>query len=1440
MDGRILTIAVFLFVVMVAAKNGISVHEDARGSEFVFAFPTQSHPPRDYEPSLQITSVSDTTVSINISFPYLDDDDTIVTEVLPGQFIIVDLPQEVMAVPKEHYQRGTVFVQTDGDIFVVAIAYIESAPNLASFNILPTSALNREYVIVDWPSSADYYRAEFVITSLHDETNIRYILTSTPIIPGSPREAVIQLQRYETVQFQVDKTTGRSLSGSRIWSDKPISIVAGCECADVPLLPITSCDYVAVHLIPFEKWGLFYSLAPFGGRERSGYFVRIVAGRDDTLVTIGNSYGQILLNAGKVYEQRILTENIITIAGTKPIFVVQYAPSHHIDDVGDSLMLIVPPIEQYINEVISFAVFDSTAYRIEADYISIHTECDNIDDLLLDGLPLDDSWKMLRDDDAIMCAAQNTINSSQSVYNISHLSSDARISAMLYGFGKSLNAVSYGHAAGFGLENITCTVFDDDTNSTEEVLCLIVGPVDIRCANNATGYTEPGEKYGLVSWPPVTANGSSGYISVTCDHRNGGKFDLGHTRVVCVATEFGHARANCSFQVTVIDIESPVITDCPSDKCDFAFENDKVPIDWEEPHCEDNSGECNLTTDSQPGDMFSFGDATVSYLANDGSNNEASCNFTVTIIPRCRPGETNTPGVGNFTWPDATVGETVESIEKCPISTINRGLGYGKRTCDHDTVKGALYKLPVFESVDEPCGSEDGDLDVDELAKVFHTPVAESNVEEVAEALVNVTNNQDSATTAEITSVSTTIQNIVSVGSASSEVTSSVINTVDNLLIATSEPPQENKTQASNSSSQIIRSLEKQIALTLLEEGPVKVVNRSIAVQSLPVNETTSKLGLGFFTTSSTLIDLEIEDVSTFVNQSHTATDKMIQSSISLPSSLMSEDPSGVNVSFLVFQHDTLFVSQNLFQSDDMDLVGAVISADVYGVNTSNLTEPVRIELFPFKRCITESNVNSTRCVTWDFTLRDGIGDWSEEGCEFVEFKDGRVVCQCYHLTNFAAIAGKSIRSTPLDIISIVGCSLSLASVTIMLGIFLYFRKLRQSQPRQIIIQLCISLFCLYLTYIVLFSIDKHSSYDPKCPIEPATWQCRTLAVFLHYFTLTTLMWMGVEAQMLYRLLVIVFGQGSSSSFFKYACMCAWGIPMIIASITLGVGWNDYKHLKNCFISDGLLYLSLAIPIALVLGHNLVVFILVLRSLLKSRAEGNVKKDKSPELWRRLRQAICITLLLGLTWVFGIFAIKSAEEFFSWLFVLFNAVQGTCIFIVFCVLQDDVRMTLAPYFKWAKVPEFSAFSRSPSTVEESQSGYRERYISHSDVSADIARFNPTSTDSKSDGVATDGAGGASPSNLTSIEEELPSKPTAKGEYDNDPQTQTSPSLDLESPHDSTPKDENNTYIENAKSTTLEDELSSNSTSKGEEDKPTNYLILKQDDIFNEDDDVSSL
>ena len=48
--------------------------------------------------------------------------------------------------------------------------------------------------------------------------------------------------------------------------------------------------------------------------------------------------------------------------------------------------------------------------------------------------------------------------------------------------------------------------------------------------------------------------------------------------------------------------------------------------------------------------------------------------------------------------------------------------------------------------------------------------------------------------------------------------------------------------------------------------------------------------------------------------------------------------------------------------------------------------------------------MNTSSCVYWDFNLRDGIGDWAEDGCELESADSEGITCHCDHLTNFAVL----------------------------------------------------------------------------------------------------------------------------------------------------------------------------------------------------------------------------------------------------------------------------------------------------------------------------------------------------------------------------------------------------------------------------------------------------
>lgn len=83
--------------------------------------------------------------------------------------------------------------------------------------------------------------------------------------------------------------------------------------------------------------------------------------------------------------------------------------------------------------------------------------------------------------------------------------------------------------------------------------------------------------------------------------------------------------------------------------------------------------------------------------------------------------------------------------------------------------------------------------------------------------------------------------------------------------------------------------------------------------------------------------------------------------------------------------------------------------------------------------------------------------------------------------------------------------------------------------PRLIMIQWCVSLLLLYIVFVI--GIDQTQS--------PAA--CTAVAALLHYFTLSSVLWMGIEGVNLYILLVRVMDVPRTRRFMPIACLVAWG-----------------------------------------------------------------------------------------------------------------------------------------------------------------------------------------------------------------------------------------------------------------------------------------------------------
>ena len=100
-----------------------------------------------------------------------------------------------------------------------------------------------------------------------------------------------------------------------------------------------------------------------------------------------------------------------------------------------------------------------------------------------------------------------------------------------------------------------------------------------------------------------------------------------------------------------------------------------------------------------------------------------------------------------------------------------------------------------------------------------------------------------------------------------------------------------------------------------------------------------------------------------------------------------------------VLYKKTKFFQGNSSKSANRSLLlnSFVIAGSVKNRKISSLKNPVELRY----RSLKSGDKNNTFCGFWNFAKES----WSDEGCTFQGVKDdGRIVCHCDHLTNFAML----------------------------------------------------------------------------------------------------------------------------------------------------------------------------------------------------------------------------------------------------------------------------------------------------------------------------------------------------------------------------------------------------------------------------------------------------
>ncbi|XP_016098116.1 G-protein coupled receptor 126-like [Sinocyclocheilus grahami] len=542
--------------------------------------------------------------------------------------------------------------------------------------------------------------------------------------------------------------------------------------------------------------------------------------------------------------------------------------------------------------------------------------------------------------------------------------------------------------------------------------------------------------------------------------------------------------------------------------------------------------------------------------------------------------------------------------------------------------------------------------------------ISQENAMEVAVQLADITNNELSKE--EVTQVVFKVKELVNIAKINATLASTVVTIISNVMISSEAAQKDASETALKAVDELVQKIEF--------DGP------SLAITSKYLAVGVSALNISNFngTTFSAFIATNLTDPQIdFESEAHNAL-----AVVTLPPTLLhnlsySQMERVSRINFMFFSKTGLFQDR---QSNGMSLNSYVVASSVGNFTIKNLQDPVKIEIAHLEYQRDPKRL----CVFWDFSLQseDRIGGWNSEGCEVSpESNSNRTVCLCNHLTHFGILMDISGASAQIDeknnrvltFITYIGCGISAIFSAATLLTYIAFEKLRRDYPSKILMNLSTSLLFLNMVFLLDGWL---ASYD----IEGL---CVTVAVFLHFFLLTSFTWMGLESIHMYIALVKVFNTYIRRYILKF-CLVGWGVPASIVGIVLAVGKNSYgknyygkgengQGTEFCWIhSPVVFYVTCVGYFSMIFLMNVAMFIVVMIQICGRNGKRS-NRTLQEEILRNLRSVVSLTFLLGMTWGFAFFAWGPVSLAFMYLFSIFNSLQGLFIFVFHCALKENVQ-----------------------------------------------------------------------------------------------------------------------------------------------------------------------
>ncbi len=240
------------------------------------------------------------------------------------------------------------------------------------FLAFPVSSLGREYIVAAAKVDAMFgaiwnykFPATVCMTAAYDDTKVRFalggnVLTKTTggMQPGQTKEWSLMKGDVLVVSTEVNEG---ELSGSKVTSTRPISVVSGMYCSNIPT-GNQWCDYTVEMDIPTYTWGNDCHVGKIPGRKFAEE-IKIFAKEPNTKIFRNGLNIGTLQQAGGVegkafFYMRATPDRLpgsVVISGDKPITVSVFNCGVQEDGYplpnSDPFVMGMTPVQQYQKEI---------------------------------------------------------------------------------------------------------------------------------------------------------------------------------------------------------------------------------------------------------------------------------------------------------------------------------------------------------------------------------------------------------------------------------------------------------------------------------------------------------------------------------------------------------------------------------------------------------------------------------------------------------------------------------------------------------------------------------------------------------------------------------------------------------------------------------------------------------------------------------------------------------------------------------------------------------------------------------------------------------------------------------------------------------------------------------------------------------------------------------